>query len=74
MGIHKRKFPSQKFEDDKVIVPKESSWFGFYGDNATAEEPVLPASQTQLYTEDWIGLKTLDYAGKVQFVSVPGTR
>lgn len=28
--------------------------------------------QTKLYTEDWIGLKTLDDAGKVKFVSVPG--
>lgn len=28
--------------------------------------------QTKLYTEDWIGLKTLDAAGKVKFVSVPG--
>lgn len=28
--------------------------------------------QTKLYTEDWIGLKTLDEAGKVKFISVPG--
>jgi palmitoyl-protein thioesterase len=28
--------------------------------------------QTKLYTEDWIGLKTLDAARKVKFVSVPG--
>jgi palmitoyl-protein thioesterase len=28
--------------------------------------------QTKLYTEDWIGLKTLDEAGRVKFVSVPG--
>lgn len=28
--------------------------------------------QTKLYTEDWIGLKTLDDAGKVIFISVPG--
>ena len=28
--------------------------------------------QTKLYTEDWIGLRTLDKAGKVKFVSVPG--
>lgn len=29
--------------------------------------------QTQLYTEDWIGLKTLDEAGKVKFISVTGS-
>lgn len=28
--------------------------------------------QTKLYTEDWIGLRTLDEAGKVKFVSVTG--
>lgn len=28
--------------------------------------------QTQLYTEDWIGLRTLEEAGKVKFISVPG--
>ncbi|OQU92129.1 palmitoyl-protein thioesterase 1 isoform X6 [Sorghum bicolor] len=27
---------------------------------------------TKLYTEDWIGLRTLDEAGRVKFVSVPG--
>ena len=28
--------------------------------------------QTQLYIEDWIGLKTLDEAGRVKYISVPG--
>jgi palmitoyl-protein thioesterase len=28
--------------------------------------------QTKLYLEDWIGLKMLDEAGRVRFVSVPG--
>ena len=28
--------------------------------------------QTKLYIEDWIGLRTLDEAGRVKFVSVPG--
>lgn len=28
--------------------------------------------QTKLYTEDWIGLRTLDEAGRVHFISVPG--
>ncbi|KAL0644940.1 hypothetical protein Bca4012_043231 [Brassica carinata] len=59
-----------KFQDDKVIVPQDSSWFGFYPDGAF--KPLLSAQQTKLYTEDWIGLKTLDDAGKVKFVSVKG--
>ncbi|KFK44000.1 hypothetical protein AALP_AA1G201800 [Arabis alpina] len=59
------------FQNDTVIVPRDSSWFGFYPDNG-ANQPLLSAQQTKLYTEDWIGLKTLDVAGKVKFVSVPG--
>lgn len=53
-----------------MLVPKETSWFGYYPDGAW--DPVLPAQETKLYTEDWIGLKTLDEAGKVKFISVPG--
>ena len=30
------------------------------------------ALQTRLYIEDWIGLKTLDEAGKVKFIQVLG--
>ena len=30
------------------------------------------AFQTKLYIEDWIGLRTLDEAGRVHFISVPG--
>lgn len=33
---------------------------------------VLFCVQTKLYNEDWIGLKTLDDAGKVKYISVPG--
>ncbi|KAH7835899.1 hypothetical protein Vadar_030988 [Vaccinium darrowii] len=58
------------FEHDTVLIPKETSWFGYYPDEAF--DPVLPPQQTKLYIEDWIGLKTLDDAGKVSFISVPG--
>ncbi|KFK30318.1 hypothetical protein AALP_AA7G246200 [Arabis alpina] len=64
------------FQNDSAIIPKESSWFGVFPDgtnpNDTSPPPLLSAQQTPLYIEDWIGLKTLDVAGKVQFVSVPG--
>ncbi|EOA18184.1 hypothetical protein CARUB_v10006663mg, partial [Capsella rubella] len=58
------------FEKENVMIPKETSWFGYYPDGAST--PVLPPQKTKLYTEDWIGLKTLDAAGKVKFLSVPG--
>ncbi|KAL3499657.1 hypothetical protein ACH5RR_038750 [Cinchona calisaya] len=28
--------------------------------------------QTELYIEDWIGLKSLDDAGRVKYITVPG--
>ncbi|KMT11781.1 hypothetical protein BVRB_5g104840 [Beta vulgaris subsp. vulgaris] len=58
------------FEHDTVLVPKETSWFGYYPDGAFS--PLLTPQETKLYTEDWIGLKTLDVAGRVKFVSVAG--
>ncbi|KAI4338786.1 hypothetical protein MLD38_023799 [Melastoma candidum] len=58
------------FEQDKVLIPKETSLFGYYPDGT--EDVVLPAQETKLYTEDWIGLKTLDEAGKVQYINVSG--
>ncbi|KAJ3689904.1 hypothetical protein LUZ61_019068 [Rhynchospora tenuis] len=58
------------FENDKVLIPKETAWFGFYPDGSFNN--ILSPQETTLYQEDWIGLKTLDEAGKVKFVSVKG--
>ncbi|XP_017969578.1 PREDICTED: palmitoyl-protein thioesterase 1 isoform X3 [Theobroma cacao] len=58
------------FEDDTVLIPKETSWFGYYPDGSF--DSVLPAQETKLYKEDWIGLKTLDEAGRVKFINVSG--
>ncbi|KAH7550566.1 hypothetical protein JRO89_XS13G0219700 [Xanthoceras sorbifolium] len=58
------------FEHDTVLMPKETSLFGYYPDGSF--NAVLPAQQTPLYTEHWIGLKTLDEAGKVKFINVSG--
>ena len=33
---------------------------------------MLNVTETRLYKEDWIGLKTMDAAGKLVFLSVPG--
>ncbi|XP_025794327.1 palmitoyl-protein thioesterase 1-like isoform X2 [Panicum hallii] len=58
------------FQDDAVLIPRETAWFGYYPDGAF--DPVLPPQKTKLYEEDWIGLKTLDEAGRVKFISVAG--
>ena len=59
-----------KFAQDSVVVPRESEWFGFYVIGQTAQ--MLDYNQTQLYVQDWIGLKTLDETGRLDFHSSPG--
>ncbi|XP_020586203.1 palmitoyl-protein thioesterase 1-like [Phalaenopsis equestris] len=58
-------------EQDNVLIPRETSWFGYYPNGAFS--PVLSPQETTLYIEDWIGLRALDEAGRVKFVSVPGS-
>ncbi|KAK1285603.1 hypothetical protein QJS10_CPB20g01396 [Acorus calamus] len=57
-------------EHDTILIPKETAWFGYYPDGSFS--PVLPAQETKLYKEDWIGLKALDDAGRVKYVKVSG--
>ncbi|MCO5597151.1 hypothetical protein L7F22_051227 [Adiantum nelumboides] len=57
------------FEKDNVLLPRETAWFGYYADGSLST--VLTYNETDLYLEDWIGLRTLDEAGKVSFVSLP---
>ncbi|KAI9076470.1 hypothetical protein K1719_041456 [Acacia pycnantha] len=52
------------FENETVLIPKETSWFGYYQDGSF--------DTTKLYIEDWIGLKSMDEGGKVKFISVEG--
>ncbi|KAL5724101.1 palmitoyl-protein hydrolase [Ranunculus cassubicifolius] len=58
------------FEHDTVLIPKETVWFGYYPDGAF--DPILSPQETELYTQDWIGLRSLDEAGKVKYISVEG--
>lgn len=55
------------FEEDKTVIPKETSWFSEV--NGTE---VTPLRSRQIYNEDWIGLKTLDRRGGLHFRSTPG--
>jgi hypothetical protein len=46
-----------KFTEDTVVVPRESEWFGFYGEDGKA---IVPLENSPLYTEDWLGLKAMN--------------
>jgi len=63
-------FVMVKFADDMMVEPRESGHFEFYIPGQDKE--ILPLRESQLYLEDWIGLKTLDESGKLHMFEVPG--
>jgi len=63
-------FVMAKFVNDTVVEPRESSHFEFYVPGQDKE--ILPLRESQLYLEDWIGLKALDESGKLHFLEHPG--
>jgi len=56
------------WDDDEVVHPRESEWFGAYNKYRI----IVPVRESQLYKEDLIGLKTLDETGKLFFYHGPG--
>ena len=61
------KFVMYVFEEDTTVVPPESGWFGEV--NGTE---VTALKDRDIYKEDWIGLKTLDKKGALEFKTTPG--
>ncbi|KFZ06556.1 hypothetical protein V501_07308 [Pseudogymnoascus sp. VKM F-4519 (FW-2642)] len=60
-------FVMYMFDEDVTVVPKESAWFAEV--NGTE---VTPLKERSIYTENWLGLKELDEAGKLKFLTVEG--
>ena len=57
------------FTEDTMVYPKESEWFQTLDDK---DKNVVPLEDSDFYKNDDIGLKALNDAKKVQFVSVEG--
>lgn len=64
------------FAKDTMVVPKESSWFGSYApadDDAVAPaKTIIPMRLQPLYTENRIGLRTLDERGDLVLATCEG--
>ncbi|XP_075547638.1 palmitoyl-protein thioesterase 1-like [Dermacentor variabilis] len=58
------------FENDTVVDPKATSWFGYYAEHD--DKTIVPLHDQKIYTEDWIGLKELDQSGRLHFLSTLG--
>lgn len=73
-ATHKQRFSSLEgvmlvmFTNDTVINPKETAWFGYYDENLNLKD----MTETPLYQEDYIGLKTLDVTGRLKRIKLPG--
>ncbi|KAL1960643.1 hypothetical protein VTO42DRAFT_7222 [Malbranchea cinnamomea] len=63
------KFAMFMFEDDKLVIPRESAHFAEV--NITSGE-VTSLRQREIYQDDWLGLRTLDEQGRLDFVTIPG--
>ncbi|KAF9922868.1 hypothetical protein BGZ67_010224 [Mortierella alpina] len=56
------------FENDITVKPKETAWFGFEDENGE----IIDLEDQDQYKQDWLGLKTMDHAGKLVFDVLEG--
>jgi len=63
-------FVMVQFTEDTMVQPRSSEYFGFYAPGQDRVEQTL--NQTQLYQQDWLGLKDMDEQGKLHFIPCVG--
>lgn len=63
-------FVMVKFNNDTMVEPVETEWFGFYKPGQSFE--VVTLQESDLYIKDRLGLQQMDRLGKLQFLSVDG--
>lgn len=57
------------FEEDTMVQPKESEWFGFY--KSGQDKEVYSLEQSDIWTKDLLGLQHLNSTGGLHFLSAP---
>ncbi|CAG9818862.1 unnamed protein product [Phaedon cochleariae] len=63
-------FVMVKFENDTMVQPIESEWFGFYKTGQSVEIESL--QESDLYVDDRLGLQKMDNDSKLHFLAVEG--
>ena len=58
------------FANDTMVIPRESSWFGAFAIGSLTS--IIPMQQQPIFTQDWIGLQTLDKRGAIVTKTCPG--
>ncbi len=56
------------FSDEEIVLPNISAFFGSW--DSSGKNPI-PYTQTDLYKNDWIGLKKLDQKNLITFHTIP---
>lgn len=59
-----------KFDNDTIVQPRETEWFGFYEPGQAKK--VVPLNMTRLYLEDRLGLQKMEKDGKLVLLSTEG--
>ncbi|KAJ1937096.1 hypothetical protein EC988_007992 [Linderina pennispora] len=57
-----------QFSEEQMISPPGSAWFGFTDEDGND----IPVQNTTMYKEDWLGLRKLHQANKVEFEMIDG--
>lgn len=57
------------FGEDEIVLPRISSAFGFWD---SMGQNWIPFNETELYQNDWIGLRALDESQMVRFYTIEG--
>lgn len=58
-----------EFTEDEMVVPRESSLFGFYDGNNTS---IVPLEDSRIYREDRLGLKQINEQNRLKMIKIPG--
>ncbi|KAG5440288.1 hypothetical protein PCANB_001858 [Pneumocystis canis] len=64
-----KSFVMVEFSDDELIIPKESSVFNSYDE---VSRTTIYLKESQVYKEDWIGLRQLDEKNALFQITIPG--
>merc|ERR1712038_343444 len=59
-----------RFNQDSMVIPLDSQWFGYYKPGSNSETQTL--QESDLYKEDKLGLKEMDKQGKIHFLELDG--
>ncbi|XP_046995486.1 palmitoyl-protein thioesterase 1 [Schistocerca americana] len=59
-----------RFNNDTIVEPRETEWFGFYRPGQAKE--VYSLRESPLYIEDRIGLKQMDKEGRLKLIAIDG--